>query len=125
MGENETEVKESLELRAFALCGFRGIGKTETAIVYAYRRRDMFGAVFSVRSESHHALAEDFIQIAEHLGIEHYRYDSVLNLNLIQTWLGEPLWRRKRRISLNLRRYTGFSFSMVPMTAMHFLITDL
>ena len=50
MGDKEAEDKDTPGLRAFALCGLGGIGKTETAIEYAYRRRDVFGAVFWFRS---------------------------------------------------------------------------
>jgi hypothetical protein len=96
IGENETEYKGAPGLRTFTLCGLGGIGKTETAIEYAHRRRDVFGAVFWVRSEDHHVLMKDFIQIAKHLGIEDDSQDIVVNLSWIQTWLSEPVRKRKK-----------------------------
>lgn len=94
-GDN-IEDKEASGLRAFALCGLGGIGKTETAIEYAYRRRDVFEAVFWVRSGDRHVLAEEFLHIAEQMGFDHSSHDSVVNLNFIQSWLDEPVRKRKR-----------------------------
>jgi tetratricopeptide (TPR) repeat protein/transcriptional regulator with XRE-family HTH domain len=47
-----------------ALCGLGGIGKTQLAIEYTYRSREMYQAVFWARADQYDALVADFVDIA-------------------------------------------------------------
>ena len=55
--------------RRVALSGLGGMGKTQTAIEYAYRYREAYRAVFWVRAESRDTLIADFITIARLLAL--------------------------------------------------------
>ena len=52
-----------------AISGLGGLGKTQTAIEYAYRYRDVYKAVFWVRADSHLALSAGFVEIARLLNL--------------------------------------------------------
>lgn len=52
-----------------AISGLGGIGKTQTAIEYAYRFRDDYKAVFWVRADSHLSLSTGFNEIARLLDL--------------------------------------------------------
>lgn len=52
-----------------ALSGMGGIGKTQTAIEYAYRYSATYSAVFWARAESGETLFADFVGIAQQLGL--------------------------------------------------------
>jgi tetratricopeptide (TPR) repeat protein len=52
-----------------AISGLGGIGKTQTAIEYAYRYGDRYKAVFWVRADSHLALSTGFVEIARLLDL--------------------------------------------------------
>ncbi|HCI81473.1 MAG TPA: hypothetical protein DHW02_17495, partial [Ktedonobacter sp.] len=47
-----------------AISGLGGIGKTQTAVEYAYRYRDSYQAVFWVRAESPDLLVSDYLTLA-------------------------------------------------------------
>jgi tetratricopeptide (TPR) repeat protein len=55
--------------RAQAISGLGGIGKTQTAIEYAYRHRDQYRAVFWSRADSRDALVSGFGAIASLLDL--------------------------------------------------------
>jgi tetratricopeptide (TPR) repeat protein len=52
-----------------ALSGFGGLGKTQTAIEYAYRHRSSYQAVFWLKAETRDTLLSDFAAIAAALGL--------------------------------------------------------
>ncbi len=52
-----------------AISGLGGIGKTQTAVEYAYRYRDAYDAVFWVRADSSDLLTSDFLLIAALLNL--------------------------------------------------------
>jgi len=51
------------------ISGLGGLGKTQTAIEYAYRFRSEYKAVFWTRADSHLALSTGFVEIAEALNL--------------------------------------------------------
>lgn len=79
-------------IRVGLLCGMGGIGKTETAIEYAYSRQGLFDAVFWIRAEDSSKLGSDIAQIAVRLGIQDPNEpdDKVINKGLAIEWLCKP-----------------------------------
>src|SRR5579864_3813372 len=51
-------------IQPFAMSGLGGIGKTQTAIEYAYRHHDKIQAVLWAKADSREALISDFVSIA-------------------------------------------------------------
>lgn len=56
--------KNKARLLAVAISGLGGVGKTLTAIEYAYRHRNEYHAVFWTNAENYHTLASDFERMA-------------------------------------------------------------
>ena len=56
-------------LGAAALSGLGGIGKTQTAVEYAYRYRRQYESVFWAKAESHDTLISDLVSIATLLNL--------------------------------------------------------
>jgi hypothetical protein len=52
-----------------AISGLGGIGKTQTAVEYAYRYRDDYDAVFWVRADTALELSSGFVEIAQLLNL--------------------------------------------------------
>ena len=48
----------------------RGVGKTQTAVAYAYRFRDDYKDLFWIRADSEWTLLEDFLALASQLGLQ-------------------------------------------------------
>jgi TIR domain len=72
-----------------AISGLGGIGKTQTAIEYAYRHHDKYSYVFWVRSETREQLISDFIAIAGLLNLsEKDAQDQGIIVNAVKKWLG-------------------------------------
>lgn len=61
--------KNSATSQTQAISGLGGLGKTQTAIEYAYRHRDEYTYVFWVRADSHLALNTGFVEIARLLDL--------------------------------------------------------
>jgi tetratricopeptide (TPR) repeat protein len=54
--------------RAQAIHGLGGVGKTQTAIEYAYRNRDEYSVIWWVRAESASSIATSYLRLAARLG---------------------------------------------------------
>jgi len=64
------DLTRALEQRkSAALCGLGGVGKTQTAVEYAYKHRSQYTAVFWVKAESRGTLLADFVSIAAALNL--------------------------------------------------------
>lgn len=82
------------ELRAYAICGPGGIGKTQTAIEYASSRKDRFEAILWVYADQAEKLAEGFSHIAVAMGLVPENTadakDQILTRELVRGWLANP-----------------------------------
>ena len=74
--------------QAQAISGLGGIGKTQTAIEYAYRYRDEYQAVLWVRSSTREELVTDLIAIADLLRLpEKDAQDTNVTAKAVTRWL--------------------------------------
>ena len=75
-----------------AIAGLGGVGKTQTAVEYAYRHRDQYRAVLWVRADTETSLASGYRELAEVLGLpEKDESDSNKVVAAVRRWLGrEP-----------------------------------
>ena len=81
------------ELKSFALCGVGGIGKTQTAVAYAYSCLSYFDAIFVVHASDSAKLAQGFTEISISLGLETYDTigDHLVSKDLVLGWMEDPL----------------------------------
>lgn len=79
-------------LRSFAICGIGGIGKTQTALEYAYTRKLKFDAIFWITADTKTSIAGCFSTIALSLGIanEAEVVDLAVSFSIVLRWLSNP-----------------------------------
>ncbi len=71
-----------------AISGLGGIGKTQTALEYAYRYAKYYQAIFWVKADSHLALTSSFIEIAALLNLpEKDAQESDQAIHAVMSWL--------------------------------------
>ncbi|HEY1351383.1 MAG TPA: tetratricopeptide repeat protein [Ktedonobacteraceae bacterium] len=74
--------------QALAICGLGGIGKTQTAIEYAYRYRDAYQLVFWIRAETSELLIADFTSLAAALALpEQHDQNQSHIVAAVKRWL--------------------------------------
>ncbi|MBE9178805.1 tetratricopeptide repeat protein [Oculatella sp. LEGE 06141] len=74
--------------RTAALCGMRGVGKTQTAIEFAHRYRYDYGFVFWVRAETREELISGWVEIASELQLSISREpDHNVIVATVRQWL--------------------------------------
>ena len=70
-----------------AITGLGGIGKTQTALEYAYRYHQDYDAIFWMRASSREELAEDFTQISRVLQLlEQHEQDQQRIVTAVKHW---------------------------------------
>ena len=77
-----------------AISGVGGIGKTQTAVEYAYRHSSMYQAVFWVKADNPLSLSTDFIEIAKLLNLpQKEAQESEDAIRAVKSWLeATPGW---------------------------------
>jgi tetratricopeptide (TPR) repeat protein len=73
-----------------AISGLGGIGKTQTAVEYAYRHRDNYQAILWVKAESRESLISDFVVIAHLLNLpEQQEQEQPRVVETVKRWFQE------------------------------------
>ncbi len=136
--------------QSYSLSGLGGIGKTQTAIEYAYRYANDYAAVFWISAETNESLVSSFVAIAELLNLPEKQdkeqsrvmaavtrwltshsdwlliFDNVEDLELVKGAL--PPARSGSLLFTSRRQALGFSAQtldleqLTPEEGMHFLL---
>ncbi len=88
--EQLSQSKSAALNQSAALSGLGGIGKTQTAIEYAFRHHDEYAAVFWVRADSRETLTTDYVAIARLLSLPgHDAQEQMQVVATVKRWLEE------------------------------------
>lgn len=113
---------ESLTTPLVVLSGLGGVGKTQTALEYAYRFSDRYQAVFWVNATSQETLLADLVTLARTLGIANAQEaETQEHLLLVRRW-----FEQNQRWLLILDALNDFSRvpDVLPLRAAgHVLVT--
>ena len=75
-----------------AITGLGGIGKTQTAIEYAYRRRKDYRIIWWLRAEELTTLAADYAQLAINLNLpEQEATEQAIQIQVVRNWLEQHM----------------------------------
>ncbi|MDQ2903752.1 MAG: FxSxx-COOH system tetratricopeptide repeat protein [Chloroflexota bacterium] len=79
--------KEHSIIQVQAICGLGGLGKTHTAIEYAYRYRTHYQAIYWLQADSPTTLLSQIVKLAEDLGLgEKYEQDFHSAVAAVRRW---------------------------------------
>ena len=71
-----------------AITGLGGIGKTQTAIEYAYRHRNNYQVIWWLRAEEPATLAADYAKLTTELDLpEHEATEQIIQIQAVRNWL--------------------------------------
>ncbi len=88
--ENLTQTGAAALTQAQAISGLGGIGKTQTAVEYAYRYRDEYQAILWVSAATQNTLMADFVTLAGTLDLpEKNEQDQNLTVRAVKRWLAQ------------------------------------
>lgn len=88
--ERFTRTQTTARMTTQALCGLGGIGKTQTAIEYAYRYREAYHFVLWIRAASRDTIIADFILIADLLHLpQKDDQDQKRVVAAVKNWLAD------------------------------------
>jgi tetratricopeptide (TPR) repeat protein len=88
--ENLTQTGAAALTQAQAISGLGGIGKTQTAVEYAYRYREEYQAILWVTAATQNTLLADFVTLAATLVLpEKNEQDQNLTVSAVQRWFAQ------------------------------------
>src|SRR6266487_4373437 len=82
---------EATALTQAAISGLGGIGKTQTALEYAYRYENLYRLVLWVKADTRDTLISDSVTIADMLNLKKNEQDKMLTVATVKRWLTENL----------------------------------
>jgi len=114
------EDRNTFRLTSCVLHGIGGVGKTQLAMEYAYRYRQLYDMVFWLRAETNFDLAKTYGSIARCLGLAHDLNDQNKNIELVRNWLNQTgklstVIRNSLHAKHTLQTGNGYSFLIMSI----------